>query len=99
MARHGEEAKQIVEAFELLSEACENIKSYEQCDGCPLQGTCLEDSDEPTRELFEVGKYKITEFLEYSDKADFSEADKRAAYADFMRKYEKEERWLDEYDG
>ena len=96
MSRLGEEAKQIVEAFEMLSEACENIKAYEQCDGCPLQSVCLEDTSEPPRELLEMGKYAIVEFLEYSEKADFSEADKRAAYADFLRKYEKEERMLDE---
>lgn len=99
MARHAEEAKQIVEAFEMLSEACENIKGYEQCENCPLQSTCLEDTDEPPRELFEVGKYKITEFLEYSEKAEISEADRKAAYADFMRKYEQEERWIEDYDG
>ena len=96
MKRHEEEAKLIIEAFELLSEACENIQGYEQCDECPLQSTCLEDAGEPPRELFERGESKMLEFLEYSEKAELSEVNKKAAYADFMRKYEKEEKMIDE---
>lgn len=96
MGRNRAEAKLVIEAFELLSEACENIQGYEQCGECPLQDTCLEDTSEPPRELFESGENRILEFLEYSEKAELSEANRRAAYADFMRKYEKEERMIDE---
>lgn len=100
MKRLAEEAKLIAEAFEILAEACYNIKDYEQCNECPMRYMCLEETEES---IIDISDLKTAsswqEFLEYSDNAEFSKADRDAQYADFMRKYEKEERLLDEYDG
>lgn len=100
MSRNKEEAKLIYEAFEILLNACENIKDYDQCGECPLRYMCIEDTDESmatTAELMSPSSWQ--EFLEYSENAEFSKAERDAQYADFMRKYEAEERMIDGYDG
>lgn len=100
MARDLEEAKIISEAFEILADACYNIKEYEQCDECPMRYMCLDDTEESVITMAELKSTSSwREFLEYSRKADFSKADRDAAHADFMRDYIKEERWIDENDG
>ena len=97
MKRHGEEAKLIAEAFDILAEACYNIQTYEQCEECPMRYMCLNDTDESVMTMADLkGPSSWREFLEYSYKADFSKAEKDAQYAEFMREYIKEEGIIDE---
>ena len=100
MSRLAEEAKLIEEAFEILADACYNIKDYDQCDDCPMRYMCLDETEESVITMADLkGVSAWREFLEYSHKADFSKADKDAQYADFLRDCEKDERMLDGYDG
>lgn len=100
MSRLAEEAKAIYEAFEILLNACENIKEYDQCGECPMRYMCIEETDESLATIAELkSPSSWQEFLEYSENAEFSKADRDAQYADFMRKYELEERMIDGYDG
>ena len=100
MKRLAEEAKIISEAFELLANACYNIKEYDQCGECPMRYMCLEETEEAIVDIADLkSALSWQEFLEYSENAEFSKADRDAAYADFMRKYEAEERMIDGYDG
>lgn len=96
MKRLAEDARTIAEAFDILLDACENIKSYERCDECPMRYMCLDATDESVVSIADLmSDLSWREFLEYSAKADFSDADYDAQHADFMRKYEIEERGLD----
>lgn len=97
MKRHAEEAKLIAEAFEILLYACGNIKDYDRCDDCPRRYMCLEDTDSSVIENADlIGESSWREFLEYSDSASFSKANRDAEYADMMRKIDLEERMIDE---
>lgn len=102
MSRHGEEAKAVYEAFELLANACYNIKDFDQCENCPMKYMCLEETEESVIAMADLKSQSAwEEFLEYSDKAEMKKADRDAAHADFMRKYEAEERMIErwnEYD-
>lgn len=93
------DAKEIVKAFDLIGTACGEIKEYDLCEECPLRHMCLED--ESAIEFADlVNASTWDEFLDFADNAEFSKADRDAQYADFMRKYEEEERLIDdEYNG
>lgn len=95
------ESKEIARAFDVLFEACENIKDHDGCDECPLRYMCLEDSEESVigyADLMSASSWD--EFLEYADNVTFSEDDMVAQYADAKRKADLEERMIDdEYRG
>lgn len=93
-----QEAELIAEAFELIFDACMNIRDYRRCEDCPLWDSCLEKkSVMDFAEDFDEENWR--DFLEFSDNASYREEDRIAQHADFMRKYIAEERWIDENDG
>lgn len=99
MSRHGAEAKAIFEAFETLAEACENIRDYDQCENCPMKYMCLDDTEESVNTMAELKDASSwEEFLDYSENAEMKKVDRDAAHADFMRKYEAEERLMERWD-
>ena len=92
------DAKEIAKAFDLIGTACNEIKEHDCCEGCPLHHLCLEE--ESAIEFADLVNASLwDEFLDYADNAEFSKADRDAQYADFMRKYEEEERLIDDYYG
>jgi len=101
MRKHAEEAKAIEEAFEAVLDACENIKDFNQCGECPLRHLCIDDPETSVVDLGDlIGKATWEEFLEYAyEEATWSDEDLDAQHADFLRKYEEEERMIDGYDG
>ena len=101
MSKHGKDAKAIAEAFEAILYACEEIKGYNACRDCTLRHLCLEDPETSVLDLGDlISKDTWEEFLEYAyDEATWSDEDLEAQHADFLRKYEAEERMIDGYDG
>lgn len=93
------DAIDIVNAFELINTACENIKDHDQCEECPMRSDCLDDKGVSFYEVSDRGTGAWEEFLTYADNVEFKKADRDAQYADFLRDCEKEERLLDEYYG
>jgi len=65
-----------------------------------MRHLCLDD---PETSVIDLGDLISTdswrEFLEYSDEVTWSDEDADAQHADFLRKYEAEERMIDGYDG
>ena len=94
-------AKEIARAFELIFEACGNIKDHDACDDCPLHYLCLEDPEVSVIDLGDlISATSWDEFLTCSERAEYSKAKCAAQYADFKRKYDLEERMIDdEYGG
>lgn len=90
--------KGIIEALDLICEACGEIKDYDRCEDCPICSTCMEE--ESLTELADsVSQETWERFFDFANHVEFSEADLEAQHADFMRKYEEEERMIDdEYD-
>lgn len=95
------DAREISRAFDLIFEACNNIKDHGACGECTLRYICLEDADTTVLDLADlISASTWDEFLNYADNVTFSKEDMDAQYADFMRKYEAEERMIDdEYGG
>lgn len=93
------DAKDIAKAFDLINTACSEIKDYDRCEDCPLRYLCLED--EAAIEFADpVSASTWDEFLNFADNVEFRDADRKAQQADFWRKYEEEERLIDdEYSG
>lgn len=97
MSRLSRDAREISQAFDLLSSACENIQDHNACEDCPLHYMCLEDGSESVNEYADLMTTSSwDEFLEYADNAAFSEEDVIAQYADRARKADEEERGIDE---
>ena len=95
------DAKEIAKAFDLIYSACDNIKEHDRCDDCPMRYLCLEDPQQSVIEIAGlVSAAAWDDFLEYADNVTFSDEDLEAQHADFERKYEIEERGIDnEYVG
>ena len=93
------DAKEIVKAFDLIGTACAEIKDHDRCEDCPLHSLCLEE--ECAMEFADLVNASLwDEFLDFADNVEFKQEDLDAQYADFMRKYEEEERLIDdEYNG
>lgn len=91
------DAREIARAFDLIFEACNNIKDHDACEECTLRHLCLEDPEVSVLDLGDlISASTWDEFINYADNVTFSKEDLDAQYADFMRKYEIEERMLDE---
>lgn len=92
------DAKEIAKAFDLIATACAEIKDHNRCEDCPLKYICLEE--ETTIEISDfISAGTWDEFLMFADKVEFGDEDLAAQHADFTRKYEEEERLIDEYYG
>lgn len=92
------DAKEIAKAFDLIGTACAEIKDRDRCDDCPLRHICLEEASAiEFADFINAGTWD--EFLTYADRVEFQDEDLQAQHADFMRKYEEEERLIDEYCG
>lgn len=91
------DAREISKAFDLIFEACGNIKDHSACEECPLHSLCLEDPEVSVIDLGDlVSASSWDEFLNYADNVTFPKEDLDAQYADFKRKLDIEERMLDE---
>ena len=90
------DGKTTEEAFETLFYACENIRDYKLCHECPLCNDCLEDPEHSVNDFTEVSAARWDEFFEVSEHAQPTEEDRRAEYADMMRKIDIEERMIDD---
>ena len=104
MSTHEEDARAISEAFEMILYACEEIKSYHACHGCPLKNLCIDDPEVSVLDVGDlIGKDYWRDFLEYAyDEATWSEEDRYAQHIDNLRdlKMDEEiERWFNENDG
>lgn len=95
------DGKEIARAFELIFEACGEIKDHDACDDCPLHYVCLEDSEVSVIDLGDLISATVwDEFLDHAQRAEYSKEIRDAQYADFKRKYDIEERMIDdEYGG
>ena len=95
------DAREISRAFDLIFEACNNIKDHDACENCPLNCLCLDDPEVSVLDLGDlVSASSWDDFLEYADNVTFSEDDMIAQYADAKRKADIEERMIDdEYRG
>ena len=93
------DAKEVARAFDLIGTACAEIKDHNRCEDCPLHRLCLEE--EVAMEFADLVNASLwDEFLDFADNVEFGQEDLDAQYADFMRKYEEEERLIDdEYNG
>ena len=91
------DAMEISKAFDLVFEACYNIREYEACEECPLKYRCLED---PEVSVLDYGDTMTPssweEFLRYSDHATFSDEELEAQHADFERQMIVDEKTIDE---
>lgn len=87
------DAREISKAFDLIFEACNNIKDHDACGECVLKGLCLDDPEVSILDLGDlVSASSWDEFLNYADNVTFSKEDLDAQYADFKRKLDAEER-------
>ena len=93
------DAKNIAQAFDLINTACAEIEEHDRCEDCPFRYMCL--AEENVIEFADlVSASTWDEFLEFADHVEFTDADLEAQHADFLRKYEEEERLInDEYGG
>lgn len=91
------DAREIAKAFDLIFEACNDIKDHDACEECPLRNLCLDDPEVSVLDLGDlVSASSWDEFINYADNVEFSQEDLDAQYADFKRKLDIEERMLDE---
>ena len=89
------DAREIARAFDLVNTACAEIKDHDRCEDCPLHYICLEeDAVIDIADLVSANTWD--EFLDFADNVEFTEADLEAQHADFLRKFEEEERMIDE---
>ncbi len=87
------DAREISKAFDLIFEACNNIKDHDACEECILRNLCLDDPEVSILDLGDlVSASSWEEFLNYADNVTFSKEDLDAQYADFKRKLDAEER-------
>lgn len=94
------DAREISKAFDLIFEACNNIKDHEVCEECPLRNLCLEDPEVSVLDLGElVSASSWDEFLRYADNAEYSEEQRRVQYEEFLRDMAKDDALLDSWDG
>ena len=94
------DAREISKAFDLIFEACNNIKDHSACEDCPLKNLCLDDPEVSVLDLGDlVSASSWDEFLNYADNVEFSEEEYKAQYADFLRDMRRDEELLDEYYG
>lgn len=93
------DAKEIAKAFDLITTACAEVKDRNRCEDCPLKYMCIEEvAAVEFADFVSTGTWD--EFLAYADNVEFRNEDLDAQHADFMRKYEQEERMIDdEYSG
>lgn len=96
------DAQWLANALDLAATTCQTIDECGACRGCPLYSACI-DANNLTDIAFEITAEKWKDFLDYAEDAlnctdeDYdSEENQRALYADFQRKYELEERMIDE---
>ena len=94
------DAREISKAFDLIFEACNNIKEYEACDDCPLNCLCLDDPEVSVLDLGDlVSATSWDEFLNYADNAEFSEEQRKVQYEEFLREQAKDDALLDSWEG
>ena len=63
------DAKNIAQAFDLISLACEQIKDKDRCENCPRHHMCVEDSDNSLIDYADlVSASSWQEFLDFVDK-------------------------------
>ena len=87
------DAREISRAFDLIFEACNNIKDHDACEECVLRSLCLDDPEVSVLDLGDlVSASSWDEFLNYADNVTFSKEDLDAQYADWKRKLDAEER-------
>lgn len=97
------DAQWLANALDLAAAACKTIEDCSACRGCPLYSACI-DVNCITAIAEEVTPEKWKDFLDYAedvvnctdDDDYYSEENQRALYADFQRKYEAEERMIEE---
>ncbi len=91
------DARDISRAIDTLFEACENVRDHSGCAECPITFMCLNDPEVCFMDLVEGSTATVwDEFLNFADNVTFPEEDLAAQHADFRRKLDIEERWIDE---
>lgn len=92
------DAREIAKAFDLIFEACNEIKEHEACEGCPLSFLCLEDPEVSVLDLGDlISASSWSEFLTYADNAEFSEEQKKVQYEEFRREMARDDALLDSW--
>lgn len=90
------DAREIAKAFDLIFEACNNIKDHEACDNCPLSCLCLDDPEVSVLDLGDLmSATSWDEFINYADNVEFSEEQRRVQYEDFRRDMARDDALLD----
>lgn len=97
------DVRMIMGALDLMHSACEKIHEYGDCAKCPIRAYCFEDTS-PLDIAENVTAGQFEEFLGLADDVQEwledqeinSEENQKALYADWQRKYEAEERMIDE---
>lgn len=94
------DAREIAKAFDLIFEACNNIKEHEACEDCPLSFLCLEDPEVSVLDLGDlISASSWNEFLTYADNAEFSEEQRKVQYEEFRRELARDDKLLDSWEG
>jgi hypothetical protein len=89
------DAREIAKAFDLIGTACQEIKDHDRCEDCPLRHLCIDE--EVCAEFIDlVSASTWDEFIDFANNVEFTDADLDAQNADFLRKFELEERMIDE---
>ena len=92
------DAREIAKAFDLIFEACNEIKEHEACEDCPLSFLCLEDPEVSVLDLGDlISASSWSEFLTYADNAEFSEEQRKAQYEEFRREMARDDALLDSW--
>lgn len=96
------DAQWLANALDLAAATCQTIEEAGACRGCPLFSACI-DANNLTDIVYVVTADQWKDFLDYAeDVEDYideyidSRENHRALYADFQRKYEVEEKIIDE---
>lgn len=91
------DAREASRVIDLMFESCENIRDHSGCAECPIRNICLDDPEVSFMDIFEVSHAAMwDEYFNYADNVEFPKEDLDAQWADFLRKFEEEERMLDE---
>ena len=91
------DARETSRVIDLMFEACENIRDHDGCAECPIRSVCLNDPEITFMDIFDSSYAAMwDEYYNYADTVTFPKSELDAQFADFMRKYEAEERMLDE---
>ena len=92
------DAREISKAFDLIFEACNNVKDHEACEDCPLRHLCLDDPEVSVLDLGDlVSASSWDEFLNYADNVEFSEEQRRVQYEEFRREMARDDALLDSW--